>query len=299
MEIFFVDDSAQAGHRGGMGELVAGGGLLLAEESLRPLKDKVDDLCKKFGVPPGTELKWSPGKKNWLRDHLKAERRCELFGNAIAAARELGGRAIVVVWDTGRKTYKGSKTFRTVIDYLFERVTIHLEDRGHLGLIVADRPGGGKREEDSLLRDVVGTMEDGTEYVKSTQIALNLLTTPSHLSRHLQVADLITGCTTAMVAGQTAFCDPVFAEVRPMFIENYYGCVGGSGLKLVPDDLINLYFYVLKETAFIKARSGGGISLPWRDLPYYYDGNDPAKRIDARGDRVDPSASAAQAKASA
>ena len=65
---------------------------------------------------------------------------------------------------------------------------------------------------------------------------------------------------------------------------------------LFRSDLINLYFYVLKETAFIKARSGGGISLPWRDLPYYYDGNDPAKRTDAGGDRVDPPA---QAKASA
>lgn len=285
MEIFFADDSGQKGHRGEMGRLIAMGGLFLPEASLRPLRDRIDTLCAECGLPPGTELKWSPGNGNWIRDNLKGESRCELYARAIRAARELDGRAIVVVWDTGRTTLQGEKALRKTIDYLFERITIHLADRHQLGLIVCDRPGGGKQQEDALLEDVVGTMEQGTEYVKSTQVVLNLLTTPSQLSRHLQVADLITGSTTAMVAGDSPFAPSVFAEVRPMLIKNCLGYVGGAGLKLFPDELTNLYFYVLGEDTFTKAAKMAGIPIPHPKIPYYYDGNDPSSRTKARGDR--------------
>ncbi len=285
MEIFFADDSGQRGHRGGMGRLIAMGGCLMPETCLRPLKDGIDALCAEFGLPPETELKWSPGRNNWLRDNLKAERRCELIARAVRASRELGGRAIVVVWDTGRTTLQGTDALRRTINYLFERVTMHLEDSKQLGIVICDRPGGGRQEEDALIEDVVDTMEKGTPYVASTQVALNLLTASSHLSRHLQVADLIVGCTTAMVAGETQFAIPVFAEVRPMLIKNALNFAGGTGLKLFPNSLINLYFYVLGETAYATVATNSGISLPWRGLPYYYDGIDQSKRTDARGDR--------------
>jgi len=162
---------------------------------------------------------------------------------------------------------------------------MHLEDSKQLGIVICDRPGGGRQEEDALIEDVVDTMEKGTPYVASTQVALNLLTASSHLSRHLQVADLIVGCTTAMVAGETQFAIPVFAEVRPMLIKNALNFAGGTGLKLFPNSLINLYFYVLGETAYATVATNSGISLPWRGLPYYYDGIDQSKRTDARGDR--------------
>ena len=286
MEIFFADDSGQRGYRGGMGRLIAMGGLFLDEAQLRPLKDAVDALCREAGVPDGTELKWSPPRENWIRDNLKGPRRTELHCRAIRAARDLGGRVAVVVWDTGRTTLNGAGALRKVVDYLFERVTMHLEDRGQRGLIVADRPsGGGRKDEDALLEDVVGTMESGTGYVKSTQVVLNLVTTPSHLSRHLQVADLIVGCTTSMIAGEGQFAPPLFDEMRPMLIANAYGYVGGTGLKLFPSELWNLYFHVLRENAFVKTARNAGITLPWRTLPYYYDGNDASPRTEQRGDR--------------
>lgn len=44
-------------------------------------------------------------------------------------------------------------------------------------------------------------MTIGTDYVKRDRVLLNILTTPSHLVRGLQLADLVTGITTAAVAG--------------------------------------------------------------------------------------------------
>src|SRR5262249_36849865 len=278
--------SGQKGHRGGMGQLMAMGGLFLDEACLRPFKEKVDTLAKVAGVPEGTELKWSPPGDNWIRNNLKGAARTALYCEAIRVAREYEGRVVVVVWDTGRTTLKGPDALRRVIDYLFERVTMHLEEREQRGLIVADRPGGGKKDEDALLEDVVGTMDQGTQYVKSTKVALNLLTTPSHVCRHLQVADLIVGCTTSMVAGENEFAPPLFDEVKPLFIKNYHGYAGGTGLKLFPDDLTNLYHYVLGEKTFARVAANAGVTLPWRTFPYYYDGGDPSPRTDARGDRA-------------
>ncbi len=67
-------------------------------------------------------------------------------------------------------------------DYLFERANMQLEDRKSLRVVVCDRPGDGKKEEDQLLADLVDTFTKGTEYVKATHVVSNLLTTPSHLS---------------------------------------------------------------------------------------------------------------------
>lgn len=286
MDIFFADDSVQKGHRSGMGRLVAMGGLCLREDAIRPLKGAVDALCDQAGVPSGTELKWSPGRDNWLRDNLHMDARSRLFAGAIRAAGDLGGRVVVVVWDRGRTTFKNAEALRKVLDYLLERVTIHLGFERRLGLVICDRPGGGQREEDGLLADVLTTIESGTEYVKSTQLVVNMVATPSHLSRQLQVADLITGSTTATVAGEGRFAAPIFAEVRKLMLKNSLGYIGGTGLKLFPNDLTNLYHYVLGEDVYARSWTRSGVPLPWKNLPYYYDGIDSSPRTAARGDRA-------------
>jgi hypothetical protein len=114
-------------------------------------------------------------------------------------------------------------------------------------------------------------MEVGTEYVTPDRCLLNVLTTPSRLVRHLQIADIVVGTTTSMVAGKYRHAPPVFEEVRPMFIRNALEYVGGTGLKLFPDALVNLYHWVLREPAFTKAGSGTGWKLPARDYPYQSD----------------------------
>lgn len=41
--------------------------------------------------------------------------------------------------------------------------------------------------------------------------------------------------------------------VTPLLITNSLGTIGGTGLKLFPDSLVNLYHHVLGETVYAKA----------------------------------------------
>ena len=111
-------------------------------------------------------------------------------------------------------------------------------------------------------------LESGTEYSVPDWCALNILTTPSKHLRQLQLADLVTGITTAMVAGQERFASPLFPAIREMMLQNFHGYIGGTGLKLFPDDLWNLYRWVLDEPHFMRVGSNTGFSLPIRTLPY-------------------------------
>lgn len=275
MHIFFGDDSARKGIRGGMGTLVAFGGILIEDKALRPLSDAVDAICKRFEIPPKTELKWSPPKGNWIRENLVKERRYECYSSVLVAAREHGARVVVVAWDTGRTKLQGKDAFQRCVDFALERVNMHLDNAGELGLVVTDRPGGGKKEEDAFLDEVLGTIESGTAFVDLKRISLTALTANSHHMRQLQVADIVTGVTTAMVAGDTGFAAPYFKEIIPMFIKNSGGLIGGTGLKLFPDELVNVYHWTLGEKSFMRMGSLSGVTLPWWKSPYFFDETNP------------------------
>jgi hypothetical protein len=107
---------------------------------------------------------------------------------------------------------------------------MNLEDRGSSAIIVADKPGGGKEQETEFLTNFVERIQKGTAYVLPNWILLNVLTTPSHLVRHLQLADLVTGITTAMVAGNDKYARAIFPSVQNLFIKNRPGGVGAPGV---------------------------------------------------------------------
>lgn len=71
-----------------------------------------------------------------------------------------------------------------------------------------------------------------------------------------------------MVAGQTTFAAPYFSIVRDMLIVNHHGYAGGTGLKIFPDELVNLYNLVLGETHFVKVSMNAGFPLPDSRFPY-------------------------------
>jgi hypothetical protein len=250
-----------------MGRLVAAGGVMLDEGVLRPVANAVDKICRARGVPDGTELKWSPPRENWLHDNLHGEDRAALFGECLQALRIFGGRAVVVVWDTGRTTLQGEQAFRKAMEWSLERFAMQLS-ANQLGAVIADRPGGNVRDEDRLLADAVERIEQGTPYVAlSEHIAVNLLTTPSHLSRHVQLADLVAGSTTAMVSGNE-YAPAVFQYVAPLLFQAHTGARAGSGLKLFPDALTNLYVHVLGEHQYWSDSRRTWIALPSAEFPY-------------------------------
>ncbi len=63
------------------------------------------------------------------------------------AAAAHNAKAAVVCWDTARTVEKDQAAFERCVDYLFERISMNLEDRGSSAIIVDDKPGGGKNEE--------------------------------------------------------------------------------------------------------------------------------------------------------
>lgn len=279
MEIFFADDSGQRNcRREGLGPLISVGGVLVDETQVRPLSAAIDSIAAEYGIPEAEELKWSPQKGSWIHENL-ADRRGDCYRRVLEAARAHGARAIVVCWDLGRTNLSDREAFEECLNYLVERLNMNLENRGSRALIVADRPGGGKLQEDKFLTFFKARLQKGTDYVLPDRVLLNALTTPSHLVRHLQLADLVTAITTAMVAGNNKHAGPLFPYVISMFIRNRSGGIAATGLKISPDSqrpdtLVNLYHWVLGESFLHKRGGAYAYRLPAKDLPF---ANDPLR----------------------
>jgi len=272
MHVFFADDSSQIGIRSVMGRVVAFGGLLVDAEKLASLERALGGAAKAFGFPDGEEFKWSPHRKTWMHGNLIGQQRDGFFAHILRVAIEHECVVIVAAIDTGRTRKQGDDAFQFALDLVFERITTCLAKANSTGLIVADRPGGGHKEDNALLHSFLERVQSGTDYVPPDRIALNILTTPSHLVRALQLADVVTGITTAMVCGQAQFAATHFPAVKQMMLKNALGYVGGTGLKLFPNELINLYHWVLGEGAFTKAASGLGYRLPTQGYSYFQSG---------------------------
>jgi hypothetical protein len=276
MEIFFADDSAQRTcRRGGMGPVFGVGGVLIEESAIQPLGKTLDDNAIRFGIPKGEELKWSPAKKSWIRENLQAER-TNCYQQALEAAANHRAKVIVVCNDTGRTGHDPDQAFQTCLTYLIERLNMNLKNRDSRALIVADRPGGGKTQEDKFLSYFLRTVQEGTEYVLPSRLMLNVLTTPSDMVRHLQLADIVTGVVTAVVAGNDAYAGALFPYIRPLFITNRPGGIAGTGLKIIPDStrgdsLVNLYHWVLSERLLHKSGGAQAYQLPAPGFPFAKD----------------------------
>lgn len=251
-----------------MGSLVSLGGALFPEAAVRAFSIGVDKIAGDFGIPAGEEIKWSPKKGSWIHENLHGDQRQECYREILELARSLEVRVLVIVWDTGRTTLKGERAFDKCIDFAFERLSVNLSKRDEQAIFVADRPGGGKQQEESLLQGFLKRLEAGTEYAVPDWCALNILTTPSKHLRQLQLADLVTGITTAMVAGQNRYAAPLFPTIQEMMLQNFDGYIGGTGLKLFPDGLRNLYHWVLGEQYLWRVSASSGIPLPISGAPY-------------------------------
>lgn len=258
-----------------MGRVISFGGVLLREGSLDELAHQVDLVAEEWKIPAGTEIKWSPPKDNWIYSNLKGDRRSECYKQILRSAAKCGADALVVCWAEGRSSLKGDDAFNEILDYAFERVSIRLEGVEEYGLFVVDWPGGGRKEDIEFLQAFLQRVRFGTDFVPPDRIKLNVLTTPSRMLRQLQVADLVVGVTTAMVAGLLEYAPPVFEEIRPMLVTNSHGLIGGTGLKISPDRLENLYFWVLGESEYAIPGQPRLLPIPDQHRPYATDGFEP------------------------
>lgn len=288
MHVVYADDSAQKGRREGQGTLIALGAAALPEAHVKPFADAFYAAYDEFSIPREVELKWSPDSKtDWFRAEGKTELLTPLRERILDLAAEHEVRIFASLWDKGRNEsgFRGHTPEYWVIQFLFERIAMFLENSENRGLIVFDKPSGNHKDEDTWIADTRYLTDLGTEFVSADAIVAPILTAPSHHHPQLQLADLVVGATTAAFAGNP-YGMALMPHLKPMFHTNFWKMViGGSGVKLYPDSVCNLYHWVLGDEYYM--RRGVGTPLPYAPLSNYVDNNGlpdvaPAKAVAKR-----------------
>jgi hypothetical protein len=200
----FIDDSARTAPasvpRTDLGPLHAYGAVIVPQEALAPYADRLAVLRTSLALPPKTEFKWAtdggPLHKQW--DKLSVARR-----EMLQSALDLGITAVVVVCATDRMRWDDHKIKLEMLSYLYERVSMHLDTAGDSGVLIADQPPGDRRDEKQWLAQTLDLTQYGTQYIAPdpNRIVLPVLTTRSDHVDLLQLADLVTAATTALIAG--------------------------------------------------------------------------------------------------
>jgi hypothetical protein len=148
-----------------------------------------------------------------------------------AAARQISTAVVIV--DHGKRYTSRSKAEvgREILKWLYERISMHLSDRNDIGIVIADKPGGGAKQDSRWLADTLKLTNDGTEYVTPDRIVMPIVTAASHHVPHLQLADLVVAATTAAVAGH-----PHGLALGPLLLQlahkNKWDLAGGAGIVL-------------------------------------------------------------------
>jgi len=272
MDFVFADDAQQKQpSRPGMGPLVAVGGICVPGEAVGKLEGKIEALCADYGFPAHEEFKRSPGWHLWMHSNLGEEERQRFFIQVLNLAQDSGARAIVVIEDANCPMATDATSPEMDITRLFlERVQKLLGKRNTDGIVIVPRPSRDAAE-DKFLAGCVETLQSGTDYVKPEHIALNVLSARPKFTRLLQVADVVTSCTTAAVSSEDRFSPVIFAPVKRLLAKEG-DRTGGVGLMLHPYFMYaNLYHWLVGDTHLWM--SGTRFTLPLACYPYSSDPN--------------------------
>lgn len=149
MRVAFLDDSEQASPpRAGIGNLLAFAAAIFPEQSLAPFDRDLSGIVTDLGIPAAEEIKWNPPRGSFLKsaggELVKTLRR-----RMLEAAIEHQVRTVTVIIDHGARyqSYTKPELGQTILKWLYERVSMHLGDHGDIGIMIADKPGGGAKEE--------------------------------------------------------------------------------------------------------------------------------------------------------
>lgn len=205
-----MDDAGQTRpSRPGMGSLMAVGGIHVPEASIPDLENKIEELCMETGFPQNEIFKWSPGRELWLHGNLILEERQEFFIRVLNLVQWVEATATIIIEDNSYDTATEAETPDIDLIQLFlERAHHQLVAKGCGRIVMVAQCSGDRRIENKFLAKCLETLKCGTQYVKPDRIALSVLSSPPKFIRLLQVADVITSCTTAFVAGENEFSHP-------------------------------------------------------------------------------------------
>ncbi|OGP94190.1 MAG: hypothetical protein A2Z19_01465 [Deltaproteobacteria bacterium RBG_16_54_18] len=202
-----------------------------------------------------------------MREGLVGEQRKQFFFNVVDLLESAGATAFVAISDTqSRKATKVSTPEGDVANMILERIHLHLVHEGTEGLVIADRPGGSRLEEEKFLLSCLEMMQEGAGYVVPDKVCINVVSSPAKFIRLLQAADMVVSCTLSRVAGEFTHAPPVFEKIRRIFFSDS-GRIGGIGLKLHPDfNYANLYHWLVGDDTLWRFNVGARLPLPNR--PY-------------------------------
>lgn len=179
-----------------MEPLVAIGGFSLPAEEVRSVESNLNKLCQAAGFPSIEPFKWSPGKDLWMRDSLVGDQRQKFFLDVIEVLMSASTTAFVAISDsTCRKATNAKTTEADVANMILERIHLHPKRSGTDGLVIADRPGGGRADEEKFLLNCLEMMQEGAGYVVPDRICVNVVSSPAKFIRLLQAADMVVSCT--------------------------------------------------------------------------------------------------------
>jgi hypothetical protein len=266
MYLAFVDDATQKPTRPGFnGKLIAAGALCVPADGARALGASLSQLCDRYGFPAGEEFKWSPGRECWMRSNLVEDKRQQFYLEVVQQLVSVEAFGTVVLEDDGRNpATSGLTAQQDVVVMLLERIANRLKDRRETGLVVADRPGGGRKDEDAFLAECLQNLEEGTDYVKHNEIAF-VVAADSRMVRLLQAADLLTSCITAYVAGEKNYSPAIAKELVALLAGDIFGRRGGYGVKIHPDfTFSNLYYWLFGDEDFWKYNTGTPMPIKGR-----------------------------------
>jgi hypothetical protein len=269
MRIAFLDDACQKKpSRDQMGSLVGIGGLVLAGDSVSIAGRGIEKVCGGYKFPKCERFKWSPGGDHWMRKNLVEDARREFFVTVLDVLQKAGAEAFVVIADSDHKpaTGEGVAPEIDVATLALERVHKLLDRRKEDGIVIVDRPGGGKADEEKFLLECLETIQSGTDFVVPARISINVVAANSKFVRLLQAADVVTSCTVALVAGERTHAPPVFESIKKL-LAVHNGRIGGMGLKIHPDfRYANLYHWRVGDKDIYKAPNEQ--ALPMSTYPY-------------------------------
>jgi hypothetical protein len=270
VRLAFIDESEeQQPRRTGLGHLVSVGGVVVPETAVAPYSAGLARIRHSLGVPEDTELKWSPSDGSWLKTPAGNAIRTQLREQMLNLAVDLGVSSVVVVWDRGLVSWPVNEVQVEILGWVYERISMCVPV-DEVALVIADEPGGDRRDRKQWLAETLQLTNHGTEYVTPDRVVLPIVTTPSHHVPHLQLADLVVGATTAAVAGNR-YALGLAPLLHQLAHKNAYGFAGGAGIKLFPNDLLNLHHWAFAEDSYWKVGTGEYWPLPIRDLPYATD----------------------------
>ena len=276
MNFIFADDSEQRKPtRVDMKPLIGVGGVHVPAEQIGGIEHEINALCNRYEFPEGEEFKWSPNRNTYMRENIIGEDRVNFYIELFEISSGYDIKAILVASDIecSYAIQSSSNHEEDVITLFLERADQLFNSNKRNGIVIVDNPSGGRRQENELVSQCLETLARGTDYVNFDSIPLPVMTANSKHIRLLQLADVITSCSIARLAGENLYSPAIFELIKPLFRKDY-DRIGGVGFKIHPDlRYKNLYHWLLGDE--FHKRGYTGEPLPEEGYLYFDDPGEP------------------------